>query len=228
MPRYPRAFVVGYPHHVVQRGHDRKPVFVEHDDYRFYLDNLNEQKHRLGVEVLAYCLMANHVHLILRPVHEDKSLSEFMRVLAARQTRYTNKLESRSGTLWEGRFKCSLIDTETYLPACCRYVDLNPVRARAVDDPEDYDWSSYRALAGIGPANGVDVEVAYRLMDLDPRHAAGAYRAFVRVGVTENELRTIRSAVQRNQLTGSSRFTDDIEARIGRRVETRGPGRPKK
>jgi putative transposase len=228
MPRYPRTFVLGCPHHIVQRGHNRNPIFATPGDYGFYLDNLNEQKHKLGVEVLAYCLMTNHVHLILRPTHHENSVSEFMRVLAARHTRYTNKLEARSGTLWDGRFKCSLIDTATYLLACCGYIDLNPVRAQIVTDPKDYAWSSYRALAGFGPTDVVDREVVYRLLELNSEHAAEIYRAYVRQGVTQSELTMIRSAVQRNQLTGASRFVDVVEAKVGRRIENRDRGRPRK
>ena len=97
-----------------------------------------------------------------------------------------------------------------------------------VTDPKDYAWSSYRALAGLSPANGVDRDVVYRLLDLDPKQAGKTYRAFVHKGVTENELALIRAAVQRNRLTGSSRFIDAIEAKIGRRIEARGPGRPRK
>ena len=228
MPRYPRSFVLDYPHHVVQRGHDRNPVFATSGGYRLYLDNMNEQRHKLGVEVLAYCLMTNHIHLILRPTRDENTVSEFMGVVAARQTRYANKLRARSGTLWEGRFRCSVIDVEEYLLACCRYVDLNPVRAGMVADPKDYAWSSYRDLAGLASTNNVDREAVYRLLDLDPKHAAKTYREFVREGVTENELAMIRSAVQRNQLTGTSCFADIIEARFGRRIEARGRGRPKK
>ena len=223
MPRYPRTFIVGYPHHIVQRGHDRKSVFSAPEDYGFYLDNLTEQKRRLGIEVLAYCLMSNHVHLILRPMCDKDSVSEFMRVLAARHTRYVNKLKSRTGTLWEGRFKCSLIDTDTYLLACCRYVDLNPVRANIVGDPKDYEWSGYRELAGYSSVHTVDRDVVYELLASD---AAKRYREFVRKGVPQDELSTIRAAVQRNQLTGSSHFMEAIEAKTGRRIESRSRGRP--
>lgn len=227
MPRYPRTFIPGYAHHIVQRGHDRKTIFAAPEDYQFYLENLGEQKRRLDVDVLAYCLMTNHVHLILRPTRDSTSLSELMRVLAARYTRHTNKLERRSGTLWEGRFKCSVIDTDAYLLACCRYVDLNPVRARLVANPQDYEWSSYRALAGFGPANEVDRHVVYELLDLDPKQAGATYQAFVQGGISDDELTLIRGAVQRNQLTGSRRFVDAIEDKIGRRIEARGRGRPR-
>ncbi len=227
MPRYPRTFISGFAHHVLQRGLDRKTVFAAAEDYRFYLENLSEQKRRLDIDVLAYCLMTNHVHLLLRPRSHSNSLSELMRVLAARYTRHANKIEGRRGTLWDGRFKCSVIDTEAYLMACCRYVDLNPVRARIAANPEDYAWSSYRALAGFGPGNFVDRDALYRLLDLDPGQAGAVYRAFVQEGVGDDELTLIREAVQRNQLTGSGGFVDLVETKIGRRIEARGRGRPR-
>ena len=115
MPRFPRAFLKGHlkghPHHILQRGHDRKPVFAHDDDSRVYLDNLAEQNERLEIGVIAYGLMTNHVHLLPPPEHDGYDLSLLMRVLAARQTRHVNRLEQRTGTLWEGRFRCSIADS---------------------------------------------------------------------------------------------------------------------
>lgn len=148
MPRYCRAFITDHPYHVVQRGHDRQPVFATDQDYQTYLDNLAEQRAVQCVKVFAFCLMSNHVHLIMQAERDGADISKVMRVVAARQTRYTNRLERRTGTLWEGRFKASLIDSGGYLLTCCRYVDLNPVRAAIVSRPQDYRWSSYRERAG--------------------------------------------------------------------------------
>ena len=145
MPRYPRLFLPDIPLHVVQRGHNKKPVFGEPADYRYYLDNLIEKKNELGIRVFGYCLMTNHVHLIVMPGKQVENISRLMRVLAARQTRRVNKRESRSGTLWEGRFKASLVDSDAYLLACYRYVDLNPVRAGIAETPEGSEFTSLRA-----------------------------------------------------------------------------------
>lgn len=229
MPRYPRAFVAGYPHHIVQRGHDRQPVFAADDDYQFYLENLVEQKDLLGIRLFAYCLMTNHVHLVAQPENEGSDLSRLMRVLAARQTRYSNRLERRTGTLWDGRFKSSLIDTERYLLACCRYVDLNPVRAGMVVAPEAYRWSSYNARAGYSEAWAwQDFDPSYIGLGKDAAERQTRYRTFVSAGVPATELRLIRESVRRNQLTGNDRFAELIECKVGRRVEARGPGRPRK
>jgi len=227
MPRYPRLFLPGMPLHVVQRGHDRQPVFVRTADYRYYLENLREAKDALSIEVHAYCLMTNHVHLILTPRAETENISSLMRLLAARQTRYVNKLESRTGTLWEGRFKSSLIDTTPYLLACCRYVDLNPVRAAIVALPDEYYWSSYRGHVGISDDRLLDPCSAYRELGNSDAERAQAYRAFVALNSHENELATVRTALQRNQPTGSRQFCNEIEQRIGRRISTHAPGRPR-
>jgi len=218
----------GYPHHVVQRGHDRKAVFVEPEDYEYYLANLIEWKTHYDIAVYAYCLMTNHVHLILSPHTEGVAISALMRRLSARQARYVNRLEGRSGTLWGGRFKCSIIDSDNYLLACMRYVDLNPVRAGLCQHPAEYRWSSYAQKVGL--LNESEHE---HWLDPDPvtwhesvtwRHRT--YARFVAAELPEDELDLIRSAVRRNQLTGTGRFVDEIENRTGLRIEARGRGRP--
>jgi putative transposase len=228
MPRYPRLFISDVPLHIVQRGHDRKPVFVQPSDYQYYLDNLREVKEELAIRVVAYCLMTNHVHLVLVPGTEPSAVSKLMRVIAARQTRHVNKLESRSGTLWEGRFKASLIDTSEYLLACCRYIDLNPVRASMVAAPGDYEWSGYRSRCGLADTSILDEHSMFTTLGTSTTDRATAYRRFVDKGVDDGELSLIRQAVQRNQLTGGALFKTDIENRIGRRLSTKAPGRPRK
>jgi putative transposase len=143
-----RVVLMGYPHHVVQRGHDRKTVFAQETDFRRYLADLKELKEMYEVRVFAYCLMTNHVHLLLQPEGPLTGLGRLMKALAARMTRYRNKLERRSGTLWESRYKSSVVQSDEYLLSCCRYIELNPVRARMVADPADYRWSSYGERMG--------------------------------------------------------------------------------
>ena len=108
MPRTAEVIVPNMPHHIVQRGHDHKPVFIESCDYQYYLDNLREWKQTLDIRVYSYCLMTNHIHLIVEPGDETTSISELMKRLAGKQTRWVNRLETRSGSLWEGRFKISV------------------------------------------------------------------------------------------------------------------------
>jgi putative transposase len=151
-----------------------------------------------------------------------------MKILAARQTRYVNKRKKRSGTLWEGRFKASLIESDSYLLACYRYVDLNPVRASIVKTPIEYRWSSFRAHVGSTPAGWLDDAPSFLALGrtMPQRHAA--YRDFVQQLIPESQLQLIRSAVQRNQLTGSVKFQEQIAARTGQRISARAQGRPPK
>jgi putative transposase len=228
MGRSPRLFVPGLAHHIVQRGHNRNAVFVEDADYSFYLDNLIEWKTHYDVAVYAYCLMTNHVHLILVPNNQGDSISRLMRRLSARQGRRVNRLEKRIGTLWSGRFKSSVIDTDNYLLACLRYVELNPVRAGIADRPEDYRWSSYPQRVGKCDNAWIDRDPVTELLGDTPAARRLAYVRFVREIVPGDETRLIRKATSRNQLTGSDCFVDEIERRTGLRVESRGRGRPRK
>lgn len=123
MPRTGRVMLPNYPHHIVQRGHNRQVVFVERKDYECYLSDLRELKDAFGVKVYAYCLMTNHVHLLLAPDESVAGLSQLMKTLSARMTRYRNRLEGRSGTLWESRFKSSVVQSDAYLLACSRYIE---------------------------------------------------------------------------------------------------------
>ncbi|HBO9959355.1 TPA: transposase, partial [Pseudomonas aeruginosa] len=134
MPRQGRVVLPNYPLHVVQRGHNRQVVFAEDEDYQRYLSDLRDLKDAFGIKVYAFCLMTNHVHLLLAPGDSLSGLARLMKTLAARTTRYRNRLEGRSGTLWESRYKSSVVQSDAYLLACCRYIELNPVRARMVDD----------------------------------------------------------------------------------------------
>lgn len=228
MPRYPRLFLTGYPLHIVQRGHDRQPVFASETDYQYYIDNLCEQKVLLDIRVFAYCLMTNHVHLVLQPDSEPEAVSKLMKVLGARQTRRVNRIEKRSGTLWEGRFKASLIDTDSYLLTCCRYVELNPVRAAIVSDPDKYQWSSYRSRTGLQPLRWLDMDPAYGALGNSSASRASRYCRFVAKGMEETELELIRHAVRRNQLTGSDKFVAAIAKKTNRSISARGQGRPPK
>ncbi len=225
MPRTGRLVVPGYPHHIVQRGHNRQIVFADRRDYQHYLTSLRELKTQCNVKVFSYCLMTNHVHLLVSP-ETAAGLGAFMKGLAARATRYRNKLEGRSGTLWEGRYKSSVVDNDEYLLACSRYIELNPVRARMVASPGDYEWSSFSLRIGPSPA-WLDPDPCFESLGPTADEARIRYRSFVESGIADEEYELIRQAVQRNQLTGSGRFVDVIEATLGLRVERRGRGRPR-
>ena len=227
MPRQARLILRNTAHHIVQRGHNRNAVFIASSDFQYYLNTLKEWKAKLGVQVYGYCLMDNHVHLILNPEENEDGIGNLMKRLAGRQTRYVNRLENRSGTLWEGRYKSSPIETDSYLLACSRYVDLNPVRGGMVLRPEDYLWSSYCQKAGLEKP-WIDIDPCYSGLSNDINGCQRRYAEYVAEGIPDNEIELIRNALVRGQLTGGSRFIDEIEARAGLRIESRGRGRPEK
>ncbi len=228
MPRVGRVVLPDYPHHVVQRGHNRQVVFAAAEDYERYLSDVRELKESFGVRVYAYCLMTNHVHLLLGPRDIPSALGEFMKALAGRATRYRNRLERRSGTLWESRYKSSLVQTDSYLLACCRYIELNPVRARMVGAPQDYPWSSARERLGMDCSGLLDWNPTYRSLGKSDTERRQRYARFLREAIPEGEWALIRDALQRGQLTGNTRFIDEIERVTGNRIEHRARGRPKK
>ena len=228
MPRRPRVVLPNRPHHIIQRGHNRQVVFTGDNDYRHYLATVREWKESLGCKVYAYSLMTNHVHLVVDPGDDDQSLGLLMKRVAARHTRLVNKHERRSGTLWGSRFKSSPIETDRYLLACCRYIELNPVRACMVAAPEDYPWSSCRTRTGIERRGWLDEDPCYTAFGTNAADRASRYREWLRAAIPPGEWDLIRQAVHRCQLTGGNRFTDEVEQRIGLRIELRGPGRPKR
>jgi putative transposase len=227
MPRMGRIVLPDFPHHIVQRGHDRNVVFASESDYQYYLDTLAEFKSTYDVKVFSFCLMTNHVHLLLMP-SDNKGLGLLMKRLAGRQTRYRNKLEGRSGTLWESRYKSSIVDAEAYLLACVRYIELNPVRANIVADPIDYTWSSYSYRVGKGDYFWLDEIPEIHSKSGEEDESLYCYESYIKDTIPQGEWDLIRMAVRRNQLTGNSRFTAEIDKITGRRIEFRGQGRPVK
>lgn len=226
MPRTGRVVLPEYPHHVVQRGHNRQVVFAEQADYRRYLETLEEFKTTFGVRVYAFCLMTNHVHLLLSP-KSTGALGLLMKRLAGRQTQHHNRAEGRRGTLWEGRYKSSPVQSDSYLMACVRYIELNPVRARMVATPRDYFWSSaQRWFAESNPYPWLDPIPFPEGLGSDLAKQTEQYKCFLREAIPEGEWEMIRNSVARCQLTGDFRFVDEVEQILGRRVEHRGPGRP--
>lgn len=228
MPRRARIILANRPHHIVQRGHNRQTVFVERQDYLYYLDTLKEWKRELKVSVYGYCLMTNHVHLILNPNNEPENLGKLMKRLAGRQTRYVNHQENRSGSLWEGRYKSSPIETNAYLLSCLRYVERNPVKAGMVENAVDYEWSSYSQHAGKADEKWIDDDSMYLSLGSSQLERERHYIEYVNQAGSEQENQLIKKALQRNQLTGSARFIDEVERRLGVRIEQRGQGRPRK
>ncbi len=182
-----------------------------------------------GIKVYAYRLMTNDVHLLLAPGEAIAGLGQLMKALAARATRYRNRLEGRTGTLWESRYKSSVVESDAYLLACCRYIQLNPVGARMVAEAGDYPWSSYQMrTTDQADSDWLDIDPCFIALGDTPERRRIRYMEFMRQAVTSSEIELIRSALQRRQLTSSARFVDEIERVQGQRIELRGQGRPRK
>jgi putative transposase len=211
MPRIGRVVAPNMPHHVVQRGHNRNAVFVDDGAHFYYFDTLREWTQILQVKVYAWCLMTNHVHLLLDPGDDIKSIGLLMKRLAGRQTRYVNKQEHRTGSLWDGRYKMSIVDSDQYFLQCCRYIELNPVKARMIIQPENYRWSSYRENAGLSSSVIVDRQGFTKLSGVNFEN----YREFVVEGSSASESEFISQRLESNRLTGGDRFVEEIETRTG-------------
>lgn len=225
MPRKPRLYLPDIPAHIVQRGNNREPCFFAEDDYRFYLDRLARALKRYQVKLHAYVLMTNHVHLLMTPADES-GISKVMSLLGQHYVQYINRTYRRSGTLWEGRHKSSLIQTEEYLLLCYRYIELNPVRAGMVESPQDYPWSSYRHHAwGEKSLLVADHELYWQLGENNEERQF-AYRELFKTQLLERDLHTISHAVHYNYPLGNARFKEQIEDTLKRGVGYAKLGRP--
>jgi putative transposase len=227
MPRRARLIAPGLPVHIIQRGNNRSACFYADENYRFYLDHLGELAAMHGCAVHAYCLMTNHVHLLLTPQASD-SLGGLMKGLGQRYVQYVNRSYRRSGTLWEGRFRSCLMQDDAYVLACYRYIELNPVRAGMVPHPADYRWSSYRANAQ-GDADALLTPHAlYTSLKPSREGRLAAYREIFRHEFDSGLVDEIRQATNGNFALGNARFVAEIEQALGRRVTRGKPGRPLK
>lgn len=227
MPRRPRIHLDGLPLHIVQRGHNREPCFFGDEDYHAYLHWLAEATKKASCALHAYVLMTNHVHLLVTP-EQGKAIPDLIVALGRRYVQYINKTYRRTGTLWDSRYKSSLIQAETYLLKCQRYIELNSVRASMVNDPAQYRWSSYRHN-GLGQPNQyLTPHSVYLALGQDIESRQAAYRSLFRHQLDEEAISDIRLALNQNQPLGNSRFYEQIEAMTGMRREPKPRGRPKK
>jgi len=143
MARLPRFVIPGQPQHVIQRGNDRQKIFKKTEDYEFFLEKLSDAANKYQCDIHAYVLMTNHVHLLIKP-HTEDGIGKIIQMIGRYYVQYFNTSYKRTGTLWEGRYKATLINSEQYLLACMRYIEENPVGAKNMaSQPADYPWSSY-------------------------------------------------------------------------------------
>ena len=225
MARLPRLTVAGYPHHVIQRGNNRQAIVKTDADREVLLDLLGENAKKHQVAINAYVLMDNHFHLLLTPETGD-GVPLMMQAVGRRYVRYFNDRHQRTGTLWEGRYKSTLIQTDRYLLACMAYLDLNPVRAGMVGDPRQYVWSSHRHFMGQTNDRRITPHALYWALGNTPFAREAAYTELVRAGLTMDEQKAITQATLQGWALGDADFVDELQKRTPRRITKARAGRP--
>jgi putative transposase len=227
MARLPRLVIPFQAHHVITRGMDRQAIFRCDDDYYAYLNWLEQAAKRFKVAIHAYVLMGNHVHLLASPT-DSEGLGRMMQWIGRFYVPYFNHKYDRAGTLWQGRFKASVIDSETYFMACSRYIELNPVRAQLVSEPGEYPWSSYAHHIGLKTDPLITDHPLFWALGNTPFEREAAYRRLMQQPPDRVEIEQLREAVLKGWALGSERFKNNLEQRIARRVSPAKRGRPAK
>lgn len=227
MARLPRLDLPGVPQHVVQRGNNRFPCFLDDQDRLRYLTLLREALLDTECHLHAYVLMDNHVHLLLSPPAAGAT-GKLMQKLGRQYVGQFNARHRRTGTLWEGRYKACLVDSESYVLRCARYIDLNPVRARMTDEPSAYRWSSCAALCGQRDDPLLRLHPAQRALGISRTERGRAYRDLLDQAVSDEELRSIRTYLQQQRAWGRDDFRRMVEAKTQRFAGIRPAHRPTK
>ena len=225
MARLPRLSLPDHPHHVIQRGNNRQVIFATTADHGRMLEILEENARKFQVAVHAYVLMSNHFHLLATPQTVD-GLALMMQALGRSYVRYFNGTQQRTGTLWEGRFKSTLIQSERYLIACMVYLDLNPVRAGLCAAAPDYPWSSYGHYAGLRVDRLVTPHALYWELGNTPFAREAAYAEMVHVGINPVHQAALTSTVLSGWALGDLDFVANLQKRTQRRLSKAVPGRP--
>ena len=225
MARQPRLALPGYPHHVIQRGNNRQPIVLDETDRRMLYSLWLEESQRHKVAVNAYVLLDNHFHMLLTPP-SDEAMSLMMQSVGRSYVRYFNKRHNRSGTLWEGRYKSSLIDSEAYLLTCMAYIDLNPVRAGVAESAGDFSWSSYKHLAGQNIDKLVTPHALYWGLGNTPFAREAAYAEFVAGGLSAATQKALTESALKGRVVGRPDFLTSLEKSTQRQILPQKSGRP--
>lgn len=225
MARLPRFVIPNHPQHVIVRGNNRTDIFYADADYQFYLEKLQLACDKHHCQLHAYVLMTNHVHLLITPLEED-GIGKVMQMLGRYYVQYYTY--KRTGTLWEGRYKATLIDSASYLLTCMRYIELNPVRAGMVSHPSEYPWSSYHYNAIGQPNELITPHIEYIRLDKAAESRQAAYRQLFKHRIPESGLQEIREATNKAWVLGNDRFKQRIQKQLARRVEPNAKGGDRK
>ena len=227
MARRLRTVAPGVPLHVVQRGNNRTTCFFGDEDFDRYLRFLRRAADEERCRIHAYCLMSNHVHLLVTP-EDNWACARFMKVVNQRYAQHLNRVHERTGTPWEGRYRSNVVFSMRYVLACYRYIELNPVRANMVRHPREYKWSSYRVNAEGKEDSLLTPHDQYRRLGSTWASRRENYRALFKAHIDEEELDQIRQATNGNYALGNDRFREEIESALGRRATPGKSGRPPK
>jgi len=227
MARLSRLALADVPQHVIQRGNNRQATFFADEDYAVYLDSLKKYADQYQVAVHAYILMTNHVHLLVTPATKT-GVSQMMQSLGRAYVRYINQAYQRSGTLWEGRYKSTLVDSENYLLQVSRYIELNPVRAGMVQHPADYPWSSFRGNALDKKISLLTPHPCYHALGRSDAKRRKAYASLFDHDMENQTIEDIRQTTNKGWVLGDDRFKQQIEQTLGRRTTPKPRGGDRK
>jgi putative transposase len=226
MARLPRYSIINQPQHILQQGRDGQQIFFEDQDYQYFHDCLDAAAYNYQLEVHAYVLMPDHVHILATPGNTD-SISRTTQSIGRNYVQYFNECYSGSGTLWEGRYRATVVESRQYLLACSRYIELNPVRNGLVSKPTDYRWSSY-AHNALGKVDEmITAHKQYQQLGDDDKSRVKAYRAMFKQNLSAEMVQEITDATLKGWVLGDSKFARKIEKLSGRRATQLPKGRPK-
>jgi putative transposase len=225
MARLPRLVIPHQPHHIIQRGNDRQLIFRDTDDYLAFLGWLRDAAMQFKVAIHAYVLMPNHLHLLASP-SEQQGLARMMQWVGRQYVPHFNRKYARVGTLWQGRYKATVIDSERYFMICSRYIELNPIRAGLVANPTEYPWSSYVHHVGAKPDPLITDHSLYWALGNTPFEREAAYKDLAEQALTSDEVSALNEATLKGWALGSDQFKAALERQANRRVRPAKRGRP--
>jgi len=226
MARLPRYTIINQPQHIIQQGRDGQQIFFEDQDYQYFHDCLDAAAYNYQLEVHAYVLMPNHVHILATPGNTD-SISRTTQSIGRNYVQYFNECFGGSGTLWEGRYRATVVQSKQYLLDCSRYIELNPVRNGLVKKPADYRWSSYAHNALGKDDEMITAHREYLQLGDDDKARIKAYRALFKQKLGAELIQQITDATLKGWALGDNNFARKIEKLSGRRANQLPKGRPK-